>query len=115
LCFCDELAGLLRTLWQGVRIDADTLALHLAGEVGPRGNYLAQTHTAAHCRDQIWPARYLGPHVPLSTGDKPDLELFERIDRHLAGIVAEHRPAELSPAIREAVQTVQARTEAVML
>ena len=109
LCFCDELAGLLRTLWQGVRIDADTLALGLAGEVGPRGNYLAQTHTAAHCRDQIWPARYLGPHVPLSTGDKPDLDLLERIDKHLAGIVAEHRPAELAPAIREAVQNAQSR------
>jgi hypothetical protein len=37
------------------------------------------------------------------------LDLLERIDKHLAGIVAEHRPAELAPAIREAVQNAQSR------
>ncbi|MGA2398038.1 MAG: trimethylamine methyltransferase family protein [Steroidobacteraceae bacterium] len=112
LCLCDELAGLLRTMWQGVRINSDTLALNLAGEVGPRGNYLAQTHTAAHCRDQLWPARYLGPHIPLSTGDKPDVDLFERIDGHLAGIVAEHQPVPVSAKLRDSVSNVQTRFEA---
>jgi trimethylamine--corrinoid protein Co-methyltransferase len=111
LCLCDELAGLLRTMWQGVRINADTLALSLANQVGARGNYLARTHTAAHCRDQLWPARYLGPHIPLSTGDKPDLDLFERIDAHLAGIVAEHQPVPLPPEIRDSIGRVQTRFE----
>jgi trimethylamine:corrinoid methyltransferase-like protein len=112
LCFCDELAGLLRTLWQGVRIDADTLALGIAGEVGARGNYLTQAHTAAHCRDQLWPARYLGTHIPLSTGDKPDLDLFERIDRHLTGIIAGHRPDAVPPAARDTIRKIQAAFEA---
>jgi trimethylamine:corrinoid methyltransferase-like protein len=112
LCFCDELAGLLRTLWQGVRIDADTLALGIAGEVGARGNYLTQSHTAAHCRDQLWPARYLGPNIPLSTGDRPDLDLLERIDRHLADILANHRPGVLPPAIDEALGAIQSNFEA---
>ncbi|MFI4888925.1 MAG: trimethylamine methyltransferase family protein [Steroidobacterales bacterium] len=111
LCLCDELAGLLRTMWQGMRVDADTMALGLAHEVGPRGNYLAQTHTARHCRDQLWPARYLGPHIPLSMGVKPDRELIERIDDDLQRIVAGHRPAPLADGILAALDDIQARFE----
>jgi len=111
LCLCDELAGLLRTMWQGMRVDADTMALGLAHQVGPRGNYLAQAHTARHCRDQLWPARYLGPHVPLSMDVKPDRELIERIDEDLKRIVAEHRPAPLPPGVLAALNDIQARFE----
>ena len=99
LCLCDEIAGLLRTMWQGLRVDADTLALDLAHSVGPRGNYLAQAHTARHCREQLWPAHSLGPHLPLSMGNLPDEDLFERIDAALRRILAEHRPAPLAPAL----------------
>jgi trimethylamine---corrinoid protein Co-methyltransferase len=112
LCLCDELAGLLRTMWQGVTVNADTLALNLAREVGPRGNYLAQTHTAAHCRDQLWPARYFGPHIPLSTSGQPDADLLERIDKHLARILAEYRSTPLPPDMQESIRDVQMRFEA---
>jgi trimethylamine---corrinoid protein Co-methyltransferase len=111
LCLCDELAGLLRTMWQGIRVDADTLALELAHAVGPRGNYLAQVHTARHCRDQLWPARYLGMHIPLSTSLKPDRDLVERIDTDLRRILAEHRPVPLSPVVAAALDDIQTRFE----
>ena len=111
LCLCDELAGLLRTMWQGMRVDADTMALALAREIGPRGNYLAQMHTARHCRDQLWPARHLGTHIPLSMGLKPDRELFSRIDDDLRRIVNEHRPAPLARGILAALKDIQASFE----
>jgi trimethylamine:corrinoid methyltransferase-like protein len=98
-------------MWQGIRVDADTLALDLAHAVGPRGNYLAQVHTARHCRDQLWPARYLGQHIPLSMGLKPDLELAERIDAQLRSIVAEHRPTPPAPALVAALDEIQTRFE----
>jgi trimethylamine---corrinoid protein Co-methyltransferase len=111
LCLCDELAALLRTMWQGMRVDADTMALGLAHKVGPRGNYLAQPHTARHCRDQLWPARYLGPHIPLSMGLKPDRELIDRIDQDLKRIVAGYQPAPLAPEILTALNDIQTRFE----
>lgn len=109
LCLCDELAGMLRTLWQGLAVDADTMALDLAHAVGPRGNYLAQAHTAKHCRDQQWPARYLGTYIPLSMGLQPDRELFDRIDDDLRRILAGHRPAPLPAALVGELASIQAR------
>lgn len=111
LCLCSELAGLLRTMWQGLRVDAETMALDLAHAVGPRGNYLAQPHTARHCRDQQWPARYLGTHIPLSIGLRPDRELIERIDADLRAILAEHRPAALPAALAAALEDIRAQFE----
>jgi trimethylamine--corrinoid protein Co-methyltransferase len=99
LLLCDDLAGLLRTLWQGVRVDAEMLALDLAKEVGPRGNYLAHRHTVSHCREQLWPSRYFGPAMPLSSDVKPHRDLHARIDEDLRRIVANHRPPALDAAL----------------
>ncbi len=109
LCLCDELAGMLRSLWQGVRVDAESIALDLMCSLGPRGNYLALEHTAAHCRDQTWAARYFGAMLPLSTGSRPDLELAERIDADLRHILGEHRPPELPAPVLAALGEIQAR------
>ena len=97
LLLCDDLAGLLRTLWQGVRIDPEMLALDLALEVGPRGNYLAHRHTVSHCREQLWSSRYFGASMPLSTDVRPDKDLHERIDADLRRLIAQHLPRPLAP------------------
>ena len=98
LCLCDDLAGLLRTLWQGVTIDADTVALDVARQVGARGNYLGQRHTAAHCREHLWNSRYFGARLPVSTGALPDEELLQRIDADVRTLLA-HRPEPLGGAL----------------
>jgi trimethylamine:corrinoid methyltransferase-like protein len=109
LLLCDDLAGLLRSLWQGVRIDEDTLALSQAMSVGPRGNYLALDHTASHCREQLWPTRYFGPHVPTSMSSLPDLELHARIDTDLRRILATHQVEPLADAVRSELDAIRAR------
>jgi trimethylamine:corrinoid methyltransferase-like protein len=109
LLLCEDLAGLLRTLWQGVRIDAEMLALDLAREVGPRGNYLAQQHTVDHCREQLWETRYFGPHLPLSTDGRPDKELISRIDDDLRRILGSHRPAPLDEGVQGELQAIRRR------
>ncbi len=109
LLLCDDLAGLLRTLWQGVRIDEEMLALDLASEVGPRGNYLAQAHTVSHCRERLWESRYFGPRMPLSTDAKPRLDLVERIEEDLARVLEGHVVPPLEPAVAQALAAVCGR------
>jgi trimethylamine---corrinoid protein Co-methyltransferase len=108
LCLTDEIAAMLRSMWQGIRVDPETMALELARQVGPRGNYLAQPHTVAHCREQLWAARYLGPHVPVSSGGAPDRDLFERIDADLHRLLAQHAPAPVAPELLARLAAIQA-------
>jgi len=109
LMLCDDIAGLLRTLWEGVRIDADTLALDLAKEVGPRGNYLAHRHTVSHCREQLWASRYLGPNVPLGGDGRPDVDLLQRIDADLREVLARHVVPALDAGVAAEITAIRAR------
>jgi trimethylamine:corrinoid methyltransferase-like protein len=107
LLYGNELAGLLRRMWQGVRIDDETLAMELTRQEGPRGNYLAQPHTAEHCRTELWEPRYFGARQPLSMGALPDVDLFGRIDADLRKILAEHQPEPLPESIRSKIRSIQ--------
>jgi trimethylamine:corrinoid methyltransferase-like protein len=100
LLLCDDLAGMLRCLWQGVRVDDEQLALEVSRAVGPKGNYLAQPHTATYCREDYWDSRYFGARLPLSTTTLPDRNLVERIDADLREILAVHEPEPLSDELR---------------
>lgn len=109
LMLCDDMAGLLRTLWEGVQIDSETLALQLAQEVGPRGNYLAHRHTVSHCRENLWASRYFGPNMPLSGDGKPELDLFARIDKDLRTLLGGHVVQPLDAVLAEEMASIRAR------
>ena len=83
LLLCDDYAGMLRTLWTGTEVSDDTLALDLLREVGLTGTVLGHEHTARHCRKNLWASRYFAGNEPVSSSDKPDETLFQRIDRDL--------------------------------
>ena len=104
LLLCDDYAGMLRSLWGGTEISDDTLALGLLREVGLTGTVLGHEHTARHCRTNLWASRYFGGNEPLSTTDRPDETLFQRIDRDLKERLAapgpEPLPAELLARLR---------------
>ena len=111
LLLCNELAGLLRNLWRGIPVNEEQLALGLAKEVGPRGNYLAHRHTAVNCRAQVWNSRYFGANIPLSNSAKLDQDLFDRIDADLREHLENHVPAGLAPHIQVELKMIQQRYE----
>ncbi len=91
---------MLRSLWEGIPVDDDQLALELSRAIGPNGNYLAERHTAKHCREAYWQSRYFGARLPLSSGLLPDEDLIERIDSDLRQILETHEPEPLPEALR---------------
>ncbi|MFI4889302.1 MAG: trimethylamine methyltransferase family protein [Steroidobacterales bacterium] len=109
LLLCEDLAGLLRSLWQGVIVNDEQLALDIATSVGPRGNYLALDHTASHCRDQLWQTRYFGPHIPTSPSTLPDKDLEARIDADLRRIIDGHVVADLPAELVRKLDEIRAR------
>jgi trimethylamine:corrinoid methyltransferase-like protein len=107
MLFCDEIADMLRKLWKGMEVTDDTLALDLTLAEGPRGNYLANQHTADHCRKENWDARYFYPKMPLTSSGLPDVELFDRIDAQLKEIIENHRPTPLASDVLEKMRAIQ--------
>jgi trimethylamine:corrinoid methyltransferase-like protein len=111
LLLCNDLAGLLRNLWHGIPVNEEQLALGLAKEVGPRGNYLAHRHTAVNCRAQVWNSRYFGANIPLSNSAKPDQDLFDRIHADLREQLENLAPDRLAPHIQVELKMIQQRYE----
>ncbi len=112
LLLCDDLAGMLRCLWNGVTVDDEHLALDLTHSVGPKGNYLGQKHTAVHCRKNYWNSRYFGAKFPRRNSPAiPDQELIERIDDDLREILATHRPEPLPEPVRKEIRAILGRFE----
>jgi len=112
LLLCNDLAGMLRRLWNGVTVDDEHLALDLTDSIGPKGNYLGQRHTAVHCKDNYWDSRYFGAKFPRSNSPAiPDQELIERIDDDLREILATHRPEPLPEPVRKEIRAILGRFE----
>ncbi len=97
LLFGDELVGQLRSMWRGIEVSDEMLALDLTRAEGPRGNYLANEHTAQYCRREAWNSRYFGAAYPTASGALRDEDLVERIDRELQEILQNHQPPALAP------------------
>jgi trimethylamine--corrinoid protein Co-methyltransferase len=102
----DDLAGQLRCMWQGIEVNDEMLALELTRVEGPRGNYMANTHTAKYCRRETWNSRYFGAHYPTASGALRDEELIERIDRYLREILQNHHPRVLVPETLRKMQSI---------
>jgi trimethylamine:corrinoid methyltransferase-like protein len=106
LLLAEDLAGMLRCLWNGIPVDDEHLALDLTRSIGPKGNYLAEPHSAKHCRDNYWKSRYFGAKFPLASGTLPDADLLERIDEDLREILAKHRPEPMPESLRKQLRTI---------
>jgi trimethylamine:corrinoid methyltransferase-like protein len=111
LLLCNDLAGMLRCMWKGIPADDEHLALDLTQSVGLRGNYLAERHTAKHCRQNYWKSRYFGAKFPSSSALLPDEDLIERIDEDLREILAEHQLEPLPDPIREKIHAIHGKFE----
>jgi trimethylamine:corrinoid methyltransferase-like protein len=109
LLLCDDLAGMLRRLWNGVSVDDEQLALDLTRSVGPKGNYLAQRHTAVHCQKNYWNSRYFGAKFPRSNSPEGDPRDPREIRRGLKPRASAIRRAGSSAAARGAAARAPAR------
>ncbi len=109
LLLCDDMAGLLRKMWEGVEVTDDMIGTDLMRDLGPTGQFLAEQHTVDHCRTQVWNSRYLGPNIPLSNGGLPDLDLMERIGIDLARRRAAPPPPPPPEAVMEVARDVLAQ------
>lgn len=92
LLFCHEMAGLIRRMERGVEVNEDTLAMETTKKVGLKGNYLAEMHTAKHCRTELWLPRYFTSETREQWEKDGRKDLIDVIDEDLQKILKEHQP-----------------------
>jgi trimethylamine:corrinoid methyltransferase-like protein len=111
LLYCNELVGYVRRMWKGIQVDDETLALDIAGSIGPGGDYLAEMHTAKHCRKELWNTRYFQASLISRTDGDSDSErdLINEIDADLKEILANHQPEPLADSIRKQIDAILKR------
>jgi trimethylamine--corrinoid protein Co-methyltransferase len=104
LLYCNELAGWVRRLWKGARVDDDALALELTSSLGPGGSYMVEEHTATHCRTDLWTPKHL--RATLATGPDGGPDLFEVLDADLRQILQNHQPEPLADPLERKIGAI---------
>jgi trimethylamine--corrinoid protein Co-methyltransferase len=95
----DELCGAALRLARGIQVDDETLALDQIRRIGFSGNYLAEEHTAAHFRQELYIPR-LASRQPYETWEKQGSKLaYDHARERIEKILAEHQPRQLDPQL----------------
>ena len=104
-----EIWSILRSTFEGIAVNAETLALDAIRAVGPGGNFLAQRHTRQHMR-QRW--------MPTLIDRRPYNVWEEKRDgaRQWAGekarqLLRDYHPEPLAPALQAELQGIIAAAE----
>ena len=99
----DEVYHTNRVLLNGLDTDREGLALDVIFDVGPKGHFLAQSHTRQHLRD-IWIPKLTHPRPSL--GGPPEMSLRDRARVELTRILKDHEPEPLPAATEKALEEV---------
>jgi trimethylamine--corrinoid protein Co-methyltransferase len=97
IVFDREVYGAVRIISQGIEVTEDTLLFDMIREVGPRGHFLGQRHTADHL-PRLWPQSVLfkrSKEPAKRYGDPTELAWEE-----ISWVLDNHEVPELEPKVR---------------
>jgi trimethylamine--corrinoid protein Co-methyltransferase len=108
LALCDEAAGIARYLLSGIEVSPRTLALEVIEQVGPGGNYVAESHTVENFKSSLYFTSIMNRLEHARWRQEGSTALQERANRRVREILARHKPPELPPEVAQAVRAVAA-------
>jgi trimethylamine--corrinoid protein Co-methyltransferase len=106
LALCDEAAGIARYLLAGIEVSPRTLALETIEQVGPGGNYMAESHTVENFKSALHFTSILNRLEHARWRQEGSTTLQERANRRVRAILASHQPPELPAEIVKSVRAV---------
>jgi trimethylamine--corrinoid protein Co-methyltransferase len=111
LALCDEAAGIARYMLAGIEVSPRTLALEAIEQVGPGGNYAAESHTVENFKGSLHFSSIMNRLEHARWRDEGSTSLQERANRKVRSILASHRPPELPVETVRQVQGVAERRD----
>ena len=112
LIYCSELVGWVRRLWKGIQVNEDTLALDVTRTVGVGGGYMAEMHTAIHCRTELWQPDCLFSAVNAGEGATESDQMIQLLDEKLRTIINSHKPEPLPKSVAMQINKILRKYDA---
>lgn len=99
-----EIWSILHALFQGIEVNAETLALDVIREVGPGGSFLAHKHTRKHMRERWQPA--LMDRRPYNIWEEKRDGARDWARDKAQQILRDYHPAPLDPKLQKELQQI---------
>jgi trimethylamine--corrinoid protein Co-methyltransferase len=111
----DEIISYVRRFARGFTMSRDKMALDLIPQVGPGGNYLAETHTAANFREEFWRPKHINRENPDGWRAQGATRYSERVTARARAILARHRPEPLTDEIVSKLDQIAQRADETLV
>lgn len=106
-----EIWGILESMFKGIVVDDQNLALDVIQSVGHTGTYLAQRHTRQHMRERWMPTYFDRRPYNVWEEQRDGAQEWARQKAHQ--ILREHQPQPLEPALNNELSRIIASLEKV--
>jgi trimethylamine--corrinoid protein Co-methyltransferase len=96
----DELMGYVKRIVGGMAIDPERLATEAVRSVGPGGSFLAEEHTVAHFRQELWRPGPVWTRDPWATWESRGRStMADRAGGRVRELLATHQPPPLDAGL----------------
>jgi trimethylamine--corrinoid protein Co-methyltransferase len=102
----DEIFSMLNRILKGMRVDEETLALDVIGEVGSGGHYLSHKHTLKHLSEEHWFPNLIDRKRYERWKAEGAKDMLTRAREKLLTILSEHEPEPLPKDILKEVESI---------
>jgi trimethylamine--corrinoid protein Co-methyltransferase len=104
IVMANEIIGAAKRVARGFEINQETLALDLIKEIGPRGNFIAEPHTAKHFRKEFWFPELIDRDNFSGWEQKGRTTLLQRVKAKAHHILRTHQPEALDQGLAKNLQ-----------
>lgn len=110
----DEIIGMVRRFMRGLRFSPDQIARDLLYTIGPGGEFLSQSHTMEHFKDELWrPSIFT--RQPMNAWRKAgEKDTSKRVANKIRHILETHKPQSLPDTVLDNLERMKAEGEKVL-
>lgn len=106
LVLCDEIIGYVRRISKGIRVDRDSLALEAIKRVGPMGEFVTDSHTCEHFKEELWFPKLSDRHPYQKWAADGSAEMSDKAMARARFLIENHKPEPLEAAVREKIDEI---------
>jgi len=107
LALDNELMNYIKRIARGFEVNTETLATSVIKSVGPAGNFLAETHTVEHFRQELWLSGQLWTRQSYDGWQARGAASFaDRLAEHVNSILTTHTPQPLDEALSQEIDRI---------